>query len=72
MRTTIIEIINELNQSPRTAGELVERLGHEWNTIRKTLATLEKAGWVKPNGFKKRFDGGGLSAVLWESQVKIG
>lgn len=71
MRTTIIEIIEELNRGPATAGELCERLAHEWNTVRKTLVTLEKAGWVKPNGFKKRFNCGGLAGILWESKVKI-
>jgi DNA-binding IclR family transcriptional regulator len=71
MRTTIIDIVTALNEhGPLSIAELCERLGREWNTVRRALTALQNARWVRPKGFRRRFKGG-PAGVAWESLVKI-
>jgi DNA-binding IclR family transcriptional regulator len=69
VRVTVIEVIEALNRGGQmTVAEIVESTKMNVDTVRDTLATLSKAGWVYPCGLRGRVPGK-MKAVVWKSAV---
>jgi hypothetical protein len=69
VRVTVIDVIEALNRGGQmTVAEIVEATRMNVDTVRDTIATLSKYGWVYPCGLKSSVPGK-MKAIVWKSAV---